>query len=400
MAILWDKVVDKLITVIPDGNERIQCVEFKDSLSKPILIICVYLPTGGASMDDEFMECFTQLEEILQKYSGSHEVLIGGDLNIDLTKSKGSKKKTYLMDFLKDFDLRATFNDQTYINPQGKDCSEIDYFVHTDFSERQISKKTVLKEMEMNLSDHYPISINILSSTTIKNIKLKGEACGASCTTRINWTKVDKEKYAGIVTKELKHISSLRKESNYDIETVTETICNTLVNAAKRCYPHKKKNKNKPKLKVWNSDISSASQRIEKHIHCKLWRQAGKPNDPENPVCARRKESKKMFRSCCRIEIAKRFIKHKEDIMEAKCYDSRTFHKLVKQNRGSGSTIINDLNVNEQCFSGEENVIDGFKSHFESLATIKEDPDYDEEFKSLTDYDYADYDETAVSLWN
>ena len=90
--------------------------------------------------------------------------------------------------------------------------------MYTDFSERHISKKTVLKEMEMNLSDHYPISINILSSTTIKNNKLKGEACGASCTTRINWTKVDKEKYAGIVTKELKHISSQRKESNYEIE--------------------------------------------------------------------------------------------------------------------------------------------------------------------------------------
>ena len=136
---MWDKVVDKLITVIPDGNERILCLEFKDSLSKPILIICVYLPTGGASTDDEFMECITQLEEILvQKYSGSHEVLIGGDLNIDLTKSKGSKKKTFLMDFLKDFDLHVTFNDQTYINPQGKDCSEIDYFVYTDFSERHI----------------------------------------------------------------------------------------------------------------------------------------------------------------------------------------------------------------------------------------------------------------------
>ena len=92
-----------------------------------------------------------------------------------------------------------------------------------------------------------------------------------------------------------------------------------------------------------------------------------------------------MFR---RIEIAKRFIKYKEDIMEAKCYDSKTFHELVKQNRGSSSTIINDLNVNEQCFNGEENVINGFKSHFESLATVKEDPDYDKEFKSLTDYDY------------
>ena len=43
---------------------------------------------------------------------------------------------------------------------------------------------------------------------------------------------------------------------------------------------------------------------------------------------------------------------------ETRCYGSKTFHKLVKQNRRSSSTTISDININEQCFSGEENVID------------------------------------------
>ena len=77
------------------------------------------------------------------------------------------------MNFLKDIDLRVTFDCQTYIYPQGKDCSEIDYCVYTDLSKRQVLKKTVYKEMEINLSDHYPISINILSLVTIKQIELR-----------------------------------------------------------------------------------------------------------------------------------------------------------------------------------------------------------------------------------
>ena len=57
VAVLWDRVVDKFITIIPDGNERIQCIEFKDNYTKPILITCVYLPTGGTKSDDDFIDC-------------------------------------------------------------------------------------------------------------------------------------------------------------------------------------------------------------------------------------------------------------------------------------------------------------------------------------------------------
>ena len=388
VAILWDKSIDKLITVIPDGNERIQCVEYKDNFTKPILIICVYLPTGGAGTDDEYMDCISHLEEILQKHSSSHEILIGGDLNIDLNKCKSSKKKTYLTNFLKDFELQVTFDNQTYVNPQGQDCSEIDYFLHTNMCERQITKKTVLKELESNVSDHYPVSVSLLtcSSKETQKSEPKETAQSISCATRINWTKVDKEKYAQIVSKDIQHVINHKKDTNLDIEYAINSVSNILVNAAKKCHPQKKKNKNKPKLRVWNPDISNALKKNRESY--KLWRQAGKPDNPDNPTLVQKKESKRKFRSCCRIEAAKRFIKHKEHIMEAKCYDSKTFHKLVKKNRGSNSVAISDLNVQNKCYSGEENVIDGFKYHFESLATMKDDPDYDIEFNNLVDYDY------------
>ena len=45
VAILWKKQIDHLIKPLSDGGERIQCVEFIDNYTRPLLIVSVYLPT-------------------------------------------------------------------------------------------------------------------------------------------------------------------------------------------------------------------------------------------------------------------------------------------------------------------------------------------------------------------
>ena len=50
-----------------------------------------------------------------------------------------------------------------------------------------------------------------------------------------------------------------------------------------------------------------------------------------------RKYLKEKFRRACRIEVAKRADKEKCDIMEARAYDSKTFHKLVQKQRQYGT---------------------------------------------------------------
>jgi hypothetical protein len=47
VAILRKKQDNNIIKQIPDGNERIQCVEFIDNFNKPLFIISAYLPTRG-----------------------------------------------------------------------------------------------------------------------------------------------------------------------------------------------------------------------------------------------------------------------------------------------------------------------------------------------------------------
>ena len=65
VAILWNKTLDKFITSLPDGGERIQCIQFKDQhYPKPVLIVSAYFPTGGVDSDDQYMDCLVQLEQI------------------------------------------------------------------------------------------------------------------------------------------------------------------------------------------------------------------------------------------------------------------------------------------------------------------------------------------------
>ena len=331
------------------------------------------------------MDCLVQLEEILTKYRDSHEILIGGDLNVDLTKNIPSKKKCLLLQFIENFNLNVSYDCQTYINPLGIDCSEIDYFPQSEMKDRQITEKNCYKHLETNSSDHYPVSISVLSSYTEIKDKLKTDQHTSLCKTRIKWDKVDKERYSQLVTTYLEQLQFDNKDSQFGLESITETICDILVTSAKSATPQKKQNKNKPKLKVWNADISSALK--DSRTARKNWLQAGKPNDPNHPTCMKKKLCKKKFRSCCRIEIAQKFIKNKEDIMQAKRYDNKLFYKLINKQRGSSSSVITDLTAGEQCFSGEENVIDGFKLHFQNLATKQNDNEYDN-FYNQVEYVY------------
>jgi exonuclease III len=86
VAILWSKCIDPLVKVFKEGNSRIQCIELKTNI--PILCISTYLPTKVENdRYEEYSECIDQIFEIIQKYQNSHEIVIGGDFNEDISKN-------------------------------------------------------------------------------------------------------------------------------------------------------------------------------------------------------------------------------------------------------------------------------------------------------------------------
>ena len=64
--------------------------------NKPILITCVYMPTsGGSEKTIEYHETVDLLNELLQRYQNTYYIVIGGDINEDLSsKAVNSRKKS------------------------------------------------------------------------------------------------------------------------------------------------------------------------------------------------------------------------------------------------------------------------------------------------------------------
>jgi hypothetical protein len=66
--------------------------------------------------------------EIFQTYESTHEIIIGGDLNEDLTKQKNSRRLLKLWQFLIDTNLTTDHKGAIFIN---SDCVEVSEIVQT-----------------------------------------------------------------------------------------------------------------------------------------------------------------------------------------------------------------------------------------------------------------------------
>ena len=99
VAVLWHSSIDHLIRPVDDGGERTQCAEVTVLGNEKLLVVSVYLPTkGGTDSVMDYQDCLDQLYEIFQKYQTTHHIVIGGDLNEDLSSvGKPSKRIEYLI---------------------------------------------------------------------------------------------------------------------------------------------------------------------------------------------------------------------------------------------------------------------------------------------------------------
>ena len=112
-------------------------------------------------------------------------------------------------------------------------------------------------------------------------------------------------------------------------------------------------------------------------------------NINETQLLQERKNLKKEFRHACRVEVAKRTEKDKNDIMASRTYDSKTFHHLVKKQRNKGNNFISDLYVGNEKYTGTQGILDGFQQHFEQLALSKEDVNFYAEYHNLNKYEVS-----------
>ena len=152
IGILWKKNIDHLVTEVPDGGNRIQCVAIRTQ--RPILLISTYMPSKGVNDNYEaFLDCLDQLNEILIKYDDTHDLVLG---EFQWRADAG---------VVKTFSLSQRFlvtikTNKIFIHPNGVDATTIDYL----FYSLSIAVGTPpVRRMDLleNNSDHYPISCSI-----------------------------------------------------------------------------------------------------------------------------------------------------------------------------------------------------------------------------------------------
>ena len=83
------------------------------------------------------------------------DILIGGDINEDISRNKSDNRAKYIQQLIQDCHLQVCSAGKTYVNPNGQACNEIDYFLYNRNTDRKFSDKIILDKLERNTSDHY-----------------------------------------------------------------------------------------------------------------------------------------------------------------------------------------------------------------------------------------------------
>ena len=108
---------------------------------------------------DEFEDNLTQLHEIIQKYKNSHQILIGGVFNEDITFLTPTRRLRSLENFVTENQLFSNLKNtrKTSVGPKGTKISTIDYILYSLSIQGRTHTCETLDWLAANVSDSYPI---------------------------------------------------------------------------------------------------------------------------------------------------------------------------------------------------------------------------------------------------
>ncbi|MEW8544220.1 MAG: reverse transcriptase family protein, partial [Candidatus Thiodiazotropha sp.] len=369
---------------LPLGDCRLVVVEVASS---PPLCICnVYMPcrnTKGEKSGDGYKSCLDQIREVLLTYCSTHVVLLVGDLNASLATRKGNQQDMLLKQFVKQFDLSSKQEGEcTFFHPNKNDQAEIDYILYSDRGVDVVKSVNVMSKDAENTSDHVPVvaSLNIETEQVhVSNQKIKCKP---------KWDKCDIAIYKQTVRENLHPFSTFQLKSNSEIDILQPLghLNSVLKMATVESIPKHKSEVQIKKLKhrPWSEDIFQAVR------NCRLkwweWRKAGAVHDPDNQHYIAMTKARKFLRKMQRQEAVRSRIEKVEEIMNSQD-DSRSFFKLIRQQRKSAATQTRCLVVDGKSCETDDEICNGWAAHFQKLATPLMHDDFDQQYKAQVDSD-------------
>lgn len=381
-AFLWRKDLDDVVKELPDGNERIICIEVTTTSVK-LCLICTYMPCrgGGVNCESEFQEALDILHEIYTKYQDSHSIILMGDLNGSITKEIPNARDKKLTSFCRDHDIDIRVPKQdTFFHVNGRDSNQSDYILSKRDATLKLGSYSVMdyELLPTNVSDHIPVQSHIEVGSRPRGTKPKA----ATYQQRINWDKIDKGTYNSITAES----SVLSIEGNHQLSLAVDNLIDRLNDATADSYvvPPKKHKKSNKGLDLWSPEIAILAKRSKESNYA--WALAGKPRLPDHPTVIERKMTKCKLRSAIRRSRAISRKRVYEEIMEANGDDKMLFYKLIQRQRSTKSTDTDTLIIDGSDMKGDEQVMQGFKKYYEDLAVPKVNDDYCEVYKATADF--------------
>ena len=117
--------------------------------------------------------------------------------------------------------------------------------------------------------------------------------------------------------------------------------------------------------------------------HTFIGKKAGRPHNKDNPLYKARKEAKQNLRKLQRQQSALERMKLYNEITQASIEtDQKLFYTLVNKQRQKSLDKTSYIKINDKIYNDYDNIIDGWKTHFENLAQPKESTNFDDNHKS------------------
>ncbi|CAC5397143.1 unnamed protein product [Mytilus coruscus] len=169
---------------------------------KPICLINIYMPSDNKNAAIEYKDTLAQIDEMVEKYKNTHEIIVCGDMNGSLYRSSTLHDKEKCIGNTVKCPPKETFYHQN-----GKSKGLIDYFLFKSNSE--ISNKTkqidVLDTDPQNTSDHVLVILTL--NCQLKKLREKTTTIIA----KPKWTDCDHQIYKEIITKDLPNLMQKSK---------------------------------------------------------------------------------------------------------------------------------------------------------------------------------------------
>ena len=333
------------INIVPVGNSdnvRIVSTIIKGQ-TKEILLIAAYLPTGTeAERVIEFQETLDRICSILDEHGRGRMIIIGGDLNVDLTRNAHTNKK-YVVEMMNEYSLVVPMGQEeekfSFYRNETNPISLLDYFLVGREHVHLVSEYLIKERSALNKSDHEPVLMKVDVAGTCSQ--------AASQQSRIDWGKARRDGRLEAYREKIIQYTSQAESTEEVIEAIRQ---------AANILP--RKGKLNKASRWWTPELTSLRQKC---LAAKqIWKHAP-GHDSERAEEVFRREKRIYLNEQRRLRLVRQAWEDEKE--EAECQElSRNYFHRMRRSRPKRA-------VNRLCVEGREmfqpkELAEAFLTHF------------------------------------